>query len=270
MNTDKKLHVLLAVTDQLRGTYKRLIADYVKFFSKTQGAFRGEKRTYTSKEGTIDDPSKRGVSRVSTTVDEKIDYFIDTSEKFIDSLFAQEATNASGKSRANLVVEGEDWGEFSSLELLRLKSVLESSDLGNLGVLIDNIPVRSDSEVWEKTEDDDYHGRSIYQTELFKGVAKTTVKTPFIILDPNLKGKEYPSNYQPSVASRDDILELGDYTKQNFSGEWSQLEKANSFRRKTKLLTAITEALKVANECEVVESKMNAERLFGYLFYNRK
>lgn len=264
-----KLNVLLAVTDHLRLNYKNMVQNYIKFFTKSQGAFKGEKRTYIAREGVIDDPSKKGITKVITTVDEKFDYYITHSEKFINALFTQEKTNASGTATAELMVEGNSWGTFTSLELLRLKSLLESGEIGNFGEMLKNIPVRSDSEVWKESDNSDYVDRKIFQTELYDGVAKTTVKEPYILADPNLTGRDLPANYRPSIEQQNNVLELGDYTKQNFSGEWSQREKALCLGRRATLLTAIIEALKVANDCEVIESKMTANRIFDYIFYNK-
>jgi len=264
----RKLNVLLALTDQLRHSYKNNITDYVKFFSKSQGAFKGEKKTYTTREGVMDEPNKRGVTMVASTIDEKLTYFIENSSKFIDALFSQEKTNASGVAIAELKIDGKSWGNFTSLELLRLKSLLESKDLGQLSEMIINIPVRSDSEVWNKSKDEEYSGREIFETALFTGINKTTVKTPYVLEDPNIKGGKLPENYKASIASEDKILELGDYTKQSFSGEWSHRERAMVLKRKNDLLIAITEALKEANECEAIESNLTSKRIFKYLFYN--
>src|SRR5690606_28059261 len=129
--------------------FKGMIQDYAKFFTKSQGAFLGEKRTYEAREGTIDDPSKRGNVLVQTTVDEKLKWFKENSKEYIDALFAQEATNASGNAKAQLIVDGTEWGEFTSLELLRLKSIVESSSLHSM---LEAIPVRSDSEEWSLSE----------------------------------------------------------------------------------------------------------------------
>lgn len=244
-----------------------MISDYSKFFAKSQGSFKGEKRTYKEREGTLPDPSKQGTTLVVTTVKEKLDYFIDSSENFVDSLMTQEKTNASGVAQAELIVEGQSWGVLTSLELLRLKSLVESSDLGNLSQMLQLIPVRPDSEVWNRSQDENYKGRAIFETELYKGVAKTTIKKHYVLEDPNLRGKDFPPNYQAAIASGDEILELGDYTKQNFSGEWSHREKALCLRRKETLLVAITEALKVANNVDVIKSDLTAKKFFGYLFY---
>lgn len=260
-----KLNVLLALTDNLRGVYKNMVSDYSKFFAKSQGAFRGEQKTYNAKEGTIDDPKMRGYTPVATTVREKLDYFINHSKEFVDSLFSQEKTNSTGVAVASLVVDGKSWGEFTSLELLRFKSLLESSDLGNMENMLSLIPVRSDSEVWTASAHDDV--RSLHETKTLEGVSKTTIKTPFIVKDPNLDGKDIPVGYQPAVVNRDEVFELGDYTYQKFSGEWSQRERALALSRKATLVSAITVALKEANDVTAVESGLTADRIFGYLFF---
>jgi len=52
-----KLNVLLAKTDQLGAYYRGMLKDYMVFFQKKQGAFLGERKTYTAVEGMLDDPS---------------------------------------------------------------------------------------------------------------------------------------------------------------------------------------------------------------------
>lgn len=260
-----KLNVLLAVTDTLRVKFKNMVADHTKFYSKSQGSFQGVKATYVPKEGMVDDPSKRKFTKVVTTVDEKIDYFTKEAKEFVDALFSQEKTNAVGSAKANLIVDGEDWGEFTSLELLRLKSLLESSDLGNLEGMISNIPVRSDAEIWAKSAAEDYQGRAIYEDPLVSGVSKTTVKEEYILEDPNI-GSGKTSSYTPKISQRTITQEVGDYTLQHFSGEWSHRERAEALKRRGTLLVAVTKALKECNECEVSQSALTADRIFGYIF----
>lgn len=262
-----KLNVLLAITDSLRTKYKNMVADYAKFFSKSQGSFLGEKNTYTPKEGMIDDPSKRKYTKVVTTVGEKFNYFTEESKEFIDALMSQERTNARGHANADLIVDGENWGNFTSLELLRLKSLLESSDLGSLESVLSSIPVRSDAVVWDKTTADEYQNREIFETKQVSGVTKTSTKVEYVLEDPNIaKFKELPANYTPKTSVKTIPEEVGDYTMQSFSGEWSHRQRAESLKRRNILLTATIKALKECNECNVEESSLTAEKIFGYLF----
>ncbi len=193
-----KLNVLLAKTDHLASSFKKAVEDYIKFFKHNQGSFKGEKKTFEPRTGVVDNPNERKNELVVTTVGEKLHWMEETFSEYFDALFSQEKTNSSGVAKAALVVEGENWGEFTSLELLKLKSTLEA---GTIDEMYRTIPVRPDNEIWAKSENEMYIDRDIYETELFKGVSKTTVKEPYILLDPNLD-KVKNGNYQPEVFRR--------------------------------------------------------------------
>lgn len=256
-----KLNVLLAKTDHLASVFKKGLEDYVKFFKASQGAFKGEKKTYEPKPNTIDLPNERVNRLVVTTVDEKLDYLQENAREYIDALFSQEKTNATGLAKAKLTVEGISFGEFTSMELLRLKSLLES---GTLRDMYENIPVRNDDEIWVKSENDMYTGRTIFESSKREGVQKSTMKESYILPDPNIDKVE-GGKYTPQIATKDTVIELGDYTFQKFSGEYSHTERAAILGRRSKLLTAVIEALKVANDVEAVPSEMTSDKLFNYL-----
>jgi len=256
----EKLNVLLAKTDHLATTFKGMVSDYLKFFNKSQGAFRGEKKTYDPREGVVDQENLRVNYQIQTTVNEKLAWFVDQSAKYIDAAFSVEKTNAM-TAITNLKVDGEDWGEFTSLELLRLKSVVENGEFHNM---IKSIPVRSDSEIWSKSDNVDYEGREVWESPQLTGVAKTTTKENYILPDPNIS--QVKGNYTPQIGVKNTVIELGDYTHQRFSGEISQRERALMLDRRDILLVAVIEALKVCNECEINKSELNAKRVFGYIF----
>lgn len=256
-----KLNVLLGKTDHLASTYNALVKSYITFFKGKQGAFLGERRTYEPRVGTVDEPGKRKNAIIQTTVHEKFVWLKDNSADYIDALFSVEATNASGNATSKLIVNGDDWGTFSSLELLRLKSLIENNDLKGM---LENIPVRSDSNIWEINTTDQYKDRTVFQTPLTSGVEKTTVKESFILEDPNI-GKIDVKSYAPQLATKNTTLELGDYTHQYFSGEISQREKANILKRRSGLLTSVIEALKQCNDVEAVPSKLNSDKILNYI-----
>jgi hypothetical protein len=255
-----RLNVLLAKTDHLAKTFKGMVSDYLKFFNKSQGAFNGEKRTYTTREGVIDQPNQRSMKKVQTTVEEKLIWFMEQAGKYVDAAFSVERTNAMG-IMATLTVDGKAWGEFTSLELLRLKSIIEN---GELHQMIASIPVRSDAEVWHPTIDPDYQDRNVWESPLLEGVSKTGLKEDYILLDPNIKGDN--KNYTPQVSQKNSVLELGDYTHQRFTGETSQRARAIMLERRDNLLVAVIETLKRCNEAEAQQSELNAKRVFGYIF----
>jgi len=258
-----KLNVLLGKTDALASPFKAMLKDYGKFFSTKQGAFQGIKKTYEANEGTIDEPKQRGVLLVQTTVAEKLDWLMENAKEYIDSLFSQEKTNSTGVAKAKLKVKGKNWGEYSSLELLRLKGILES---GDFYTMLQNIPVYSDSRIWEKNTTDTYKDRKIMQSTLIEGRNKSTQKEDYILEDPNLSKLKSGESYQPMTATRTTVVDLGQYTFQEFTGEVSQRERANILSRRNALLTSVVEALKTCNECEVIESELTSDKIFGYIF----
>lgn len=260
-----KLNVLLAKTDHLASSFRKSIEDYVAFFKNKQSEFRGEKKTYEPRPGSIDIPGKRENKLVVTTVDEKLQWLEENSTEYIDALFSLEASNAAGVAKAKLEVDGVYFGELSSLELLRLKSILEN---GTLEQMYSNIPVRSDSEIWNENSNEMYLGRKVYETPKIAGVEKTTEKESYILQDPNIKEFKEGSHYTPQIATKNTVLELGDYSHQRFSGEWSHRQRAELLKRRTKLLTAVIEALKICNEAEAISSSLTSEKLFRYL-HNR-
>lgn len=261
-----KLNVLLAKTDLLAASFREAIKDYIGFFAGSQGAFKGEKKTYAPKDGQMDDPKQHHIKLVVTTVDNKLKWLEESSMEYIDALFSLEKTNASGTATAELIVEDESWGKFTSLELLRLKSFLEGGDLKKM---YETIPVRTEDEIWSHATAENFKGSGVFETEMVKSVVKTTDKEPYILPDPNL-GRVEKMNYTPQVVARNIVIELGDSTFQKFSGEWSHRQRATLLRRHHVLLTAVVEALKKSNEVEAVKSDLTSSKIFDYLHRGNK
>jgi hypothetical protein len=266
MQRQLKQNTLLALTDAERSVYKNMVDDYAKFFANKQGEFKGERRTYQAKEGQSHDPSKEGFIDVTTTVDEKLQWFIEQAGSFYKHLFTQERTNAMSGKTVELVVEGKSFGLLTSLELLRLKNLLEAKDLGQLNQMVQNIPVRSDKEQWKVSTDPTFGERRIFETAVVPSVVRTTDKESYILQDPNLNATN-SSNYRPVVAERTTMRELGDSTYQKFSGEITHIERANMLKRHTALLNAVIVALKEVNDTEVIESPLEGSDILGYIFY---
>lgn len=264
MKKDKKdlLPTLLAKVETTATRYRAAIQDYIKFFKDSQGSFRGIKKTYTPRPDTIDEPSERQNKIVVTTVKEKLDWLVENNHEYLQDILNIEATNATGNAKAELLVGNISFGKLSSLELLRLKGFLESSDFEKM---YSNLPVRSDSEIWSKSENDMYTNRDIYETPLQSGVKKSTEKISYILEDPNLNNLKNSEAYKPQVAVKTIPIELGDYTIQNFSGEISHRERAEILKRRSELLTAVVVALKEANNIEITKSEFNSKKLFEYL-----
>jgi hypothetical protein len=66
------------------------------------------------------------------------------------------------------------------------------------------------------------------------------------------------------------MVEIGDSTHQEFTGEWTQHKRAELLKRKSELLSAITIALKEVNEVEAQQPNLDAQALVNFLHYGRK
>lgn len=259
-----KLATLLAITENLTNSWKQALADNINVFSKSLGFFRGEKRTFIT-EPDMQEPSGERIDKaVQFTVNDNLKWLEETHSQFIDSLFALEATNASGTVKAELIVEGNSWGFYSSLELLRLKSFLDS---GELTKMYSSIPVRDTQERWTLSNNEEYIGKGVYENVALDYKKWTSTKTSMILPDPNVNASS-PS-YKPMVVEHTVNQLIGNGRFQKFSGEWTLLQRAELLRRKAILGTAVKAALEIANQAEVVPSEMTAKKIFGYLHRNQ-
>lgn len=260
---NRKLKLVLALTQDAASRYAALVRDYSKFFTGQQGAFLGFKNTYQPKDEAVDDPTKRGYTKVITTVPEKLNYFVDSVQDYIQNVLTKERTNGMGSAHAELVVDGESWGDFTSNELLCLKSIVEKPELTQM---IQAIPVRPDTDIWSKSSAEEYTTREVFEKPLVTQLVKTTAKEQYVLVDPNIEKLKTSDSYKPQIATKDTVIELGTQTRQEFSGQWTHIQRANALDKLTSLKKAVTIALETANDVDVVESTLSAEKLFGYIF----
>ena len=257
-----KMNTLLAMVDHSQAVFNKEISAYAVLFKNKQTMFRGERKTYAPREGYQEDTSKQGTTAVQSTVNEQFDWFTDkVALKYLNEQFSVEATNSIGAKRVPLIVDGVNFGELTALDLMRLKSILTS---GPLDTMYELIPVRSDSEVWTKA-DGDYAGREVFCTPMQKGVTRTTESEEVILKDPNLDPAHLPANYNAKTTIKKKTVEIGDYTMQKFSGEWTQTQKAQLLDRKSRLLNAVVAALKEVNDIEAVPSNLDVKALLNFI-----
>lgn len=258
-----KLNALLAKLELSGSQFAQLLKDYVDRFTKFGNLFKGQKQTYQKHDPYLDEPNRRGHTMVQNTVEGDLQYLEDTCEPHISNLFDVEATNASGKARAHLIVEGKDFGEFSSLELLRLKTFLNRPELH---AVYSKLPVRDVAQNWKPTTEEDYKTKNaVWETPMFSSMNRTTVKESYILTDPNLAHLKERAQYTPQLSSKDTQVVMGEQTVQYFSGEISHMDRAEILRRLSVLKQAVQLALSVANEATVIQSEITGAKIFNYL-----
>ena len=257
-----KMNTLLAKVDHSQAVFNKEMSAYAALFKNKQGMFRGERKTYAPREGYPEDPTKQGTTAVQSTVNEQLDWFVDkVAINYLTEQFSVEATNSLGAKKVPLIVDGINFGELTALDLMRLKSILTS---GPLDLMYETLPVRSDSEVWTKA-DGDYVGREVFCTPMLKGVTRTTESEEVILKDPNLDPAHLPANYNAKTTVKKKTVEIGDYTMQKFSGEWTQTQKAQLLDRKSRLLNAVIAALKEVNDVEAAQSNLDVKAMLNFI-----
>lgn len=260
------MNTLLAKVEHGSSRFAKMIGDYLAFFKGKQGAFAGIKKTHVPREGYTEDKSCIANTKVITTVGEKLEWFEQQSIPFLKELFAVEATNSKGANTVELVVDGISFGHLTALDLMRLKTLLTKKEWVEM---YENIPVRSDAEVWEPCTDSEYEGREIFQTPMLKGVTRTTESEEVILKDPNINPDKLPANYNARTTIKKKVVETGDYTLQNFTGGWTQRQKAELLRRRSQLLAAVVEALKEVNDTVSEKPNLNVETLVNFLHHGK-
>lgn len=253
---------MLAKVEHGTSSFNRMVGDYFAFFKGKQGAFAGIKKTHVPREGYIEDKSCIANTKVITTVGEKLDWFEQQAIPFLRDLFSVEATNSKGAKKVELVVDGVSFGYPTALDLMRLKTLLTKKEWVDM---YENIPVRSDAEVWEECTDPEYAGREIFQTPMVKGITRTTESEEVILKDPNINPEKLPANYNARTTIKKKTVETGDYTLQNFTGAWTQRQKAELLRRRSQLLAAVIEALKEVNDTESERPNLDIQKLIGFI-----
>lgn len=262
----QKMNTLLAKVEHGSSRFSKMIGDYLAFFKGKQGAFAGIKKTHVPREGYTEDKSCIANTKVITTVGEKLEWFEQQSIPFLKELFAVEATNSKGANTVELVVDGISFGHLTALDLMRLKTLLTKKEWVEM---YENIPVRSDAEVWEPCTDSEYEGREIFQTPMLKGVTRTTESEEVILKDPNINPDKLPANYNARTTIKKKVVETGDYTLQNFTGGWTQRQKAELLRRRSQLLAAVVEALKEVNDTVSEKPNLNVETLVNFIHHGK-
>lgn len=250
-----KLNVLLAKTDQLAAIIKANIGDTIDKFKNKQTLYRGERKSYKERSPEYADPNQELDKGVNSTVGETLAYLFKLADNFLSAKLDQEATNCSNTAKAELIINNESYGEFTTGELMALKGFFEQQIFKDM---LGNMPTMSLSERWSKSYSPEYERRAVFESPIQKWMAKVTEVYQVPHFDP--QGK------QPAViVNEKKTIEVADVERQLFTGEISHVEKAYMIARLSEITIAIKEALERANSVEVVKSNLNIKKLFQYL-----
>lgn len=254
----KNLAVALGLREKTEKDFANMLTDMHGKFKNSQGLFQGFRYDFKPFDGHPDQPEQRKTQMVSSTVEEQLDWLKQYSKEYLDIRFSIEKTNAQGVT-APLVVEGVKWGDYTSLELLSLRTWLENKLRG----VIQIIPIRPDGTKWVKSTDPEYDGREVFEDITFTGRTKTTIKRTVVVDDP-MQTANPNIVRQPVTQTIDTPTETGEFSKQHFTGAWTNRQRAQLEVTLNTLHKAVVEAMETANGTQLVESDLG-DKVLGYL-----
>ena len=241
-----KLHELLAVEQERKNAASKALKEGVQTFSKKEALFDGMNKRYVAMEE-HSEAIPDEVKELTYTVKGYLTDLLQEVQKGIDTHLSKEETNASGLAKADLVVEGHNFGTYSATSLLALEG-----HLTQLKELYRLIPVLDTARKWQL---DTQLGHYAADTE----VKFRSIKRPQVIVKYEATDK-HPA--QTELLHLD--IQVGRYETVYTSGRMSLSQKTEVLRR----LNALSEAVKVArskaNHAEVVKVDL-AGRLFNFL-----
>ena len=243
-----KLHALLAVEPDKKGTAEKILAETINTFNKKQDHFAGQLRQYAPvNDGDtelFDDEKKAMV----TTVKDKLTYTEKALTELVDLLYQKEETNT--KARSDLVLPDGTVlaSSVPATVLLNMENRFKA-----IRLMYQEIPTLAPDEEWtlDPTLNNTYKSKSkiTYKTK--------KVTTPLVLYPATDK---HPAQVKEVV---EDVRQ-GTWTTTKWSGTISPLDKSELLNRVDTLIQAIKTARVAANDQEASTCKIG-QKLFDYI-----
>lgn len=245
---DNQLHQLLAVEQEISRQSKDIMTETFNTFTKKADHFDGVQKLYKP----YDEDGEKipdEIKEVVTTVSEKLDYAKKIVIRALDGTISKEETNASGKARANLTVDGVDFGDLSATSLIALANILKDIRAEYLG-----IPTLDPTRTWSKA---DTTGRMLYETPVEVKFRAVKTKVPLVMAPATDK---FPAQVQVLDADK----QIGKYETVYRSGRLTPTEKSNLLEKIDNLVYAVKRAREKANQTEVVQVNLG-KKIFDFI-----
>jgi len=248
-----KLHELLAVEKDKKGTATRIVDETAMTFLKKQQLFQGFTRVYDAKEEGGGEAFDGELSDVVTNVPEKLDYFDNYIVNLFDVIVQKESTNT--KAKADIVIgNGEKEVNIATgvpvAALVQLENILE-----NIRNRVYNvIPTLDPKNNWEKDEnrgDGYYKSRESRKRKTRKEQSWVTVV-------------EATEHHPAQVRDVTKDVHTGDWVETHFSGMMSPKDKSELLARFSTVIEAVKQARARANDIEI-EKTVIGNRIFKFI-----
>ena len=242
------LHQLLAFESTEVSKSKKAIDDLKNNFTNNQTQFDGHSRVYLPDNESYDRVDNE-YREVVSSVGDKLNSFSTIVTKAINTVLSKEQTNSSGTAKAELIVNGKNFGEFAATSLLHLEKVLVE-----IKKAFEAIPTLHSGKSWTHNSD-----TGLYQTE--KAVTYRNLKeiVPIVLYEATDK---HPAQVKESTR----MVKVGEYHENHFSGRIFQKRKNEILDRIDLLIKEVKCSREKANSVPVKNVKI-AEEIFNFILY---
>lgn len=243
--TKNQLHQLLAVENDRKQQAVNIMNETINTFQKKTEHFDGLKKIYTAfEEGGMEVPPE--TKEVKETVPSKLNYAKKSIIKAIDAQLSKEESNASGNVRAELIVNGTNFGELSSTSLLALES-----HMIKIRTMYKAIPTLDPVRKWNKDE------FGIYVTESEVKFRAEKKQEKIVLYE--------ATEHHPAQVSLEHVdKQVGQYDTVYKSGKITPKQKSDLLAKIDSIIDAVKRARAKANQAEITELKIGS-KLFDYI-----
>jgi hypothetical protein len=241
-----KLHELLVVESDLRGSCEKIIAETINTFTKKPNHFEARHKSYRPKVEDGDTFAPESQDMV-TTVPQKLEHTQDVVVRYLDAVAQKELTNT--EASAVLTVDGVPLVDASlpATMLLALEGKLKQ-----LREVYNAIPTLDPAETWKWDE----------QTKTYEAEAKESYKTKKVYRN-HIKS-EATDKHAAQIELYTEDERIGTWLTKRWSGTVTPAEKAEVMARLDKLTQAVKQARQRANDAEVKKIQIG-DALFNYI-----
>lgn len=250
-----KLHELIAVEKNVRGTAEKITDETGNTFSDKHQLFCTQQKRWTPLNADDVERLEEELAKPFTTVGNKLNYFSGAIIKVMDVIIQKEKTNA--EATADIMVEDANGKplilspEVPVSALVQIENVLE--DLRKK--VFDKIPTLDPSKIWIE---DTQAGEGKYRTDAIKRQSTKKINKP-ITMHPGT------DRHPPQVVMATEDVVSGTWDLVYFSGMLSPADKSVILGRLDILIEAVKKARSRANDIDIVRANIG-KKLFDFVF----
>ena len=234
-----KLHELLPVEKDVRGTFMKIVGEVSKLFSSKKEHFEEMDKSYEPIKA--DDPEKldREFKPLVTTVPKEIEFFMGHVVKVMDVILQKESSNV--EANADVIIALDD-GNIEIAKgvpvaaLVQMENILETVK----NQVFDNIPTLEPQKHWDK----DTTRKDVYIADQIKRLRCKKVPVPIELA-------KATDRHPAQVQLINEDVPVGYWNQTDRSGKISPAEKSDLLARLDTLIFAVKSARARANDTEI-------------------